>query len=234
MLRKLLISTAVVAAAVCAGATAALAADLPPPAEPAYKAPPVPIAVFDWTGFYIGVNLGYGFGSGSLNAGGITGSENLNGVLGGGQLGYNWQSGNWVFGLEIDGQGTDQKANFAATAGAVTVTESDKLPWFVTARGRIGYTVTPMVMIYATAGGAIADFQSTITATGLGSATWEVTHGGWVAGAGIEGAITRNVSWKVEYLHLDTGTFTTNVFGVVPASVRLTDDVARGGVNWRF
>lgn len=233
MLRKFLISTAVVAAGVCAGATAALAADLPPPAAPAYKAPP-PIAVFDWTGFYIGVNVGYGWGSARLTAGGVTGSENLNGIVGGGQFGYNWQRGPWVFGLEVDGQGTDQKANFAATVGAVTVTENDKLPWFFTARGRVGYTVTPMVMIYATGGAAIADFKSTIAATGLGSATWEITRAGWAAGAGIEGAINRNLSWKIEYLHLDTGTFSTTVFGIVPANVRLTDDIARGGLNWRF
>jgi outer membrane immunogenic protein len=164
----------------------------------------------------------------------VTGSENLNGVLGGGQIGYNWQQGNWVFGLEVDGQGTDQHANFAATAGPVTVTESDKLPWFVTARGRIGYAFAPMWMVYATGGAAVADFQSTLTATGLGSATWEVSRAGWTAGAGIEGAINRNLSWKLEYLHIDTGTFSTTVFGVIPASVRLTDDIGRVGLNWRF
>jgi len=232
MLRKFLISTALVG--VAAAATAALAADIPPPAAPVYKAPPPPVAVFDWTGFYIGINLGYGFGRADISSGGVTGSEDLNGVLGGGQLGYNWQTGNWVLGLEVDGQGTDQHANFAATAGAITLTENDSLPWFLTARGRIGYTVTPMIMVYATGGGAVADFKSTIGVTGLGSATWEVTHGGWTAGAGIEGAVTRNVSWKIEYLHLDTGSFSTTLFGVVPANVRLTDDIARGGLNWRF
>jgi outer membrane immunogenic protein len=230
MLRKFLISTALVAIA----AGGAVAADLPAPAAPVYKAPPAPIAVFDWTGFYIGVNVGYGWASASVTDGSITGSEKLNGVLGGGQLGYNWQRGPWVFGLEVDGQGTDQHANFAATAGVVTVTENDKLPWFLTARGRVGYTVTPMVMVYATGGAAVADFQSTISATGMGSATWEITRAGWTAGAGVEGAINRNLSWKMEYLHLDTGTFSTTVFGIATANVRLTDDIVRGGLNWRF
>jgi outer membrane immunogenic protein len=231
MLRKFLLSTALVAVV----ATAAGAADLPAPSGPYYKAPPVPVAVFDWTGFYIGVNLGYGWAHADLSSGGITGSEDLNGVLGGGQIGYNWQTGgNWVLGLEVDGQGTGQQANFAATAGAITVTENDSLPWFITARGRIGYAIAPMWMIYATGGAAIADFKSTIAVTGLGSASWEITRVGWTAGAGVEAAINRNLSWKIEYLHLDTGTFSTNVFGVVPASVRLQDDLVRGGLNWRF
>jgi outer membrane immunogenic protein len=229
MLRKFLFSTAAV---IALGATAASAADLP---RPMYtKAPPLIAPVGDWTGFYLGVNIGYGFGSASVNAGGITGSENLDGVLGGGQIGYNWQNGAWVFGLEVDGQGTDQHANFSSTVGATTITESDKLPWFVTARGRIGYAFAPSYMIYATGGAAIADFSSTIAATGLGSATWDVTRAGWTAGAGIEGRINRQLSWKVEYLHLDTGTFNSTAFGVVPVNVRLTDDLGRVGLNYHF
>jgi len=194
--------------------------------------------VFDWTGFYIGANIGYGWGRADGTTDGLSGSEDLNGVLGGGQIGYNWQVGNWVLGVEADGQGTDQKSSFSVSGLVngvpVTVTQDDSIPWFVTARGRIGYAIAPMYMIYATGGGAWMDFKSTITATGLGSATWETSHGGWAAGAGIEGAITRNWSWKAEYLHLDTGTFNTNVFGVIPASVRLTDDIGRFGINYRF
>ena len=159
-------------------------------------------------------------------------------MLGGGQIGYNWQVGNWILGLEADGQGTDQKSSLSVSGLAggvpVTVTQNDSIPWFVTARGRIGYAIAPMYMIYATGGGAWMDFKSSISATGLGTATWETSHGGWAAGAGIEGAITRNWSWKAEYLHLDTGTFNTTVFGVIPASVRLTDDIGRFGINYRF
>ena len=85
-----------------------------------------------------------------------------------------------VLGIEVDGQATDQKATFAALG----LSETDSMPWFATARGRIGYAIAPMWMIYATGGGAWADFKSTITAAGLGSATWEVSHGGWSAGLG--------------------------------------------------
>ena len=230
-MRKWLASAAIAALSI----TSAAAADL---SRPVYKAPPAPVAVFDWTGFYIGANIGYGWGRADGTTDGLSGSEDLNGVLGGGQIGYNWQVGNWVLGVEADGQGTDQKSSFSVSGLVngvpVTVTQNDSIPWFVTARGRIGYAIAPMYMIYATGGGAWMDFKSTITATGLGSATWETSHGGWAAGAGIEGAITRNWSWKAEYLHLDTGTFNTNVFGVIPASVRLTDDIGRFGINYRF
>jgi outer membrane immunogenic protein len=226
-MRKWLVSAAIAALSIGSAA----AADL---SRPIYKAPPAPVAVFDWTGFYIGANIGYGWASTDVTVAGVSGSENLKGVLGGGQIGYNWQVGNWILGLEADGQGTDQKANFSGTAAGVTVTENDSVPWFVTARGRVGYAIAPMYMIYATGGAAWMDFKSSISATGLGTATWETSHVGWTAGAGIEGAITRNWSWKAEYLHLDTGTFNTNVFGVIPASVRMTDDIGRFGINYRF
>jgi outer membrane immunogenic protein len=227
-MRKLLASMAAIAAL---GITSAAAADL---SRPVYKAPPAPVAVFDWTGFYIGANIGYGWAHADGSADGLSGSETLKGVLGGGQIGYNWQVGNWILGFEADGQGTDQKTGITLTDGVTTVTQSDSLPWFVTARGRIGYAIAPMYMIYATGGAAWMDFKSSITVSGVGTATWETSHGGWTAGAGIEGAITRNWSWKAEYLHLDTGTFNTTVLGVIPASVRLTDDIGRFGINYRF
>jgi outer membrane immunogenic protein len=214
------------------GAGAAQAADLQR-AAPVYKAPP-PVEVFSWTGFYIGGNIGYGTATGTVNISTLSGSEDLNGVLGGGQIGYNWQVNNWVLGIELDGQGTDQHATSGGTIGPVTVTETDSIPWFMTARARVGYAFAPMWMVYATAGGALVDFKSQITATGLGTATWEISRGGWAAGVGIEGALNRNWSWKAEYLHLDTGTFSTTVFGIAPASVRLTDDIGRGGFNYRF
>jgi outer membrane immunogenic protein len=205
----------------------ASAADLP--VAPVYKVAPLAPA-FDWTGFYIGANFGYGWGRGTITVDGFSGSQNLNGVLGGGQIGYNWQTGNWILGIEVDGQGTDQHA----TIGAAGVTLTNSIPWFVTARGRIGYAIAPMWMIYATGGGAWADFKSNVAVAGLGSASWETSHGGWSAGVGVEGALTRNWSWKLEYLHFDTGTFNTTLFGIVPASVRLTDDIVRVGGNYRF
>ena len=216
-----------VLATVLLGVGAAHAADLQP--APTYTKAPPPVEIFNWTGFYIGGNIGYS--AGRSDAAGF-GSTDLNGVIGGAQIGYNWQAigSPWVFGVEVDGQGTGESNS--ASAGTATLTES--LPWFVTARGRVGYAFTPMFMIYATGGVAWVDHRFEFTAPGAGTLTSEDTRLGWTAGAGIEGALNRNWSWKVEYLHLDTGTFNTTVVGLFPVSLRLTDDIGRAGFNYRF
>jgi outer membrane immunogenic protein len=219
-------------AAALLGAGTAHAADLQ--RAPIYTKAPPPAAVFNWTGFYIGANIGYS--AGHTDAGAI-GTAEPNGVVGGGQIGYNWQgpSSPWVFGVELDGQGTgqDDSASAVFPAPLGTVTASDSLPWFFTARGRIGYAFAPMFMVYATGGAAVVDHKFQVT-TGLGTATSEESRVGWTLGAGIEGAFARNWSWKAEYLHLDTGTFDTTFFGVLPVSLRVTDDIGRVGVNYHF
>jgi len=226
MLKRFVTGLAAATAVFAAGA--ASAADLP--AQVYTKAPP-PVAVFDWTGFYIGGNIGWSHGRADVSALGLaTASVTMNGIMGGGQIGYNFQTGPFVLGVEVDGQGTGQHADFAAGI----LTERDEMPWFFTARGRVGYAIAPQWLIYGTGGLAVADFKSTLTATGLGTATWEVSHVGWTAGAGVEVAVTRNWSVKGEYLHIDTGHFNTTLFGVVPVSARLTDDIARVGFNYRF
>ena len=224
--------TGLALAATLLGVSAAQAADLP--RQMYTKAPPPVAPVFDWTGFYIGGNVGYGSAHADLTVGGVTGSENLTGVIGGGQIGYNWQTGPWIFGLEADGQGSDQHNSFAGVAGGVAVTTSDSVPWFATFRGRIGYAIAPMWMVYVTGGGAVMDFKSNVTVAGVGAATFETSRGGWTLGAGVEGAITRNWSWKAEYLHIDAGNFNNTLLGVVPVNVSLTDDIGRFGINYRF
>ena len=217
---------AVALAAFAAGA--AQAADLPP----VYPGPPQ-LQTFDWTGVYIGGNIGWGSASASYNVAGVTGSEHLTGVLGGIQAGYNWETGPWVLGLEVDGQVADQQANSSAAAGGVAVSVTDKVPWFLTARGRVGYAFAPMWMIYVTGGAVFADFRSTVVISTLGSGGWESSQAGWTAGAGLEGALDRNWSWRVEYLHFDAGTLNTTVLGA-PIAVSLTDDIGRLGFNYRF
>src|SRR5262249_33560938 len=187
------------AAALMTGA--AHAADM---SAPVYKAPAAAAPLFNWTGFYIGANVGYGSAHADFSVPGATGTDDLNGVIGGGQIGYNWQAGNWIFGLEGDFQGADQHDNTTVTGiGSM----DNSVSWFATIRGRVGYAIAPTWMIYATGGGAFANFKSTTTLVGIGTSTSETTNGGWSAGAGIEAAINRNWSWKVEYLHFDVGTF---------------------------
>ena len=165
-----------VSAAVLAFATSAVAADLP------VKAPPRAVDPgYNWTGFYAGLNAGYSWGrdSGPLTLGPFLSSDGnttLDEFIGGGQLGYNWQSRNLIFGLEADFQGTGQKgsANAICPGGTttsvnsctpghlgdtvndpalpVTASLSEKLEWLGTVRGRLGVTVTPTLVPYVTGG----------------------------------------------------------------------------------
>jgi outer membrane immunogenic protein len=128
-MKRILVGAAAIASLVT---TTALAADLP--AKVYTKAPPPPVVVYDWTGFYIGGNIGYSWGRSSTTQSftdGPTGTAllaafaskfNLDGVIGGGQIGYNWQRDKWVFGLEADIQGSDEKGSTNAVCpGNTTV-----------------------------------------------------------------------------------------------------------------
>ena len=150
-------------------ATNAFAADLP------VKAPAVVAVVYDWTGFYIGTNLGYSWGRGSTDgtmtttslAGRrrtaahdvlpLSGRADVNGFIGGGQLGYNWQSGTWLFGLEGDIQFSNERASgdVCTLPGALwdpsVFTRDYKLDWFGTARGRVGYLPAERILLYVRA-----------------------------------------------------------------------------------
>ena len=170
--------------------------------------------------------LGLGHASATLL--GVTGSENLNGVIGGGQIGYNWQmSGPLVLGIEADIQGSDQHRT--TTIGAATVT--DRIPWFGTVRGRIGYAGGAW-MLYATGGWAYGEFRTDVTALGT-TASFSDSRSGWTAGGGIEWMFMPKWSAKIEYLYIDTGHFNSALFGV-PFSGRVTDNIVRVGVNYHF
>src|ERR1700722_7056577 len=151
-------AAAVAFSAVVLGAGVANAADLP--ARMITKAPPMytkapPVEIFSWTGFYIGANVGIGSAHSSSDLRTTGTSQNLTGILGGGQIGYNWQSGPWVFGVELDGQGSSQDGTWnGIVGGGGAGSQETSLPWFMTARGRVGYAFAPMWMIYVTGGGA--------------------------------------------------------------------------------
>ena len=166
-MRKIII-TGIVIAAMAAG--------------PAFAQRPVPM--WTWTGYYVGGNLGYSWGedSGPVRLGSafvVDTKISLDGVIGGIQTGYNWQVNNWVYGLELDFQGSGQKgsASFLCPGGSTptplvnglctrghvgdtindpalpaTITLNERLEWFGTVRGRIGATVTPTVLTYVTGG----------------------------------------------------------------------------------
>lgn len=232
---------AVASVAIVLGAGAASAADLPArmvTKAPVYtKAPPVDL--YSWTGFYVGANVGFASARAESNIMTTDTSQTLTGVIGGGQVGYNMQRGPWVFGVELDVQGSSQDSTWNGTVGGgggggAAVSQATSLPWFMTARGRIGYAIAPTWMVYVTGGGAWGEVKSVVTATGPGTFTWDETRGGWVLGAGIEGAINRQWSWKAEYLHIDLGSSNTLLFGMAPASINLTNDIGRVGINFHL
>ena len=210
-------------AATTLGAGAAAAADLP--SRNYTKAVPS-AAAFSWTGFYVGVNAGYGWANTSIT--GVAGSSNLNGFLGGAQIGYNWQGASpLVLGIEADFQGTGQ----SRTDTALGITVDQKLPWFGTVRGRIGYAFD-RTMIYATGGFAYMDYKMSVSALGV-TVSDDASRAGWTLGGGVEWMFAPNWSTKVEYLYMDTGTTSVTLFGV-PFSGRAQDSIGRVGLNYHF
>ncbi len=246
--------------------SAAMAADLP------MKAAPMPVAaVYGWTGFYIGGNVGYSWGRSSntetisrFNTGATlftgTGSNDVNGVIGGGQIGYNWQAQNWVFGLETDIQGSGERGSrdlvcvACADVGTnITSTLTQRLDWFGTFRGRVGVLATPSILFYGTGGLAYGELKTGGSITGdsaVGPVTLTFpgsssTRAGWTVGAGVEGKIAQNWTAKLEYLYMDLGSVSAGPFAttiLVPVrtpagasySSNFTDNILRVGVNYQF
>jgi outer membrane immunogenic protein len=226
------------AAALGFATTTAFAADLP------VKAPPREAAVVStWTGCYLGANLGYGWGRASetTTGGGVTSSasESLNGILGGGQIGCNMQTSNIVWGIEGDFQGTDQHRTTTLAVGGLGISKRDSVPWFGTVRGRVGISLAPQWLLYATGGGGYGEFKSAVTLSGLvvGGFTTTTDHGFWTVGGGVENMFAPHWSWKLEYLYLSTGNINNTVVAAgVPFAIssKFTDNILRAGVNYHF
>jgi outer membrane immunogenic protein len=191
---------------------AAQAADLGPGPAPSYKAPAyVAPSYATWTGFYIGINGGYGFGSADA---GVGGSVDPRGFVAGGTLGYNLQTGVWVWGIEGD-------FNFSGMKDDVAGIET-KIPYFATLRGRIGYAGWGNLMPYITGGATYAKLD----VSGGGGSDSRL---GWTIGAGLEYALFSNWSVKLEYLYADLGSF-----GITGGDVDVKANIVRAGLNYRF
>jgi outer membrane immunogenic protein len=218
------------------------AADLP------MKAAPIPVAIYDWTGFYIGVAGGGSLGTSShidvATGLGDTQGYNVKGGLIGGTVGYNWQVSSFVFGLEGDASwvgeyGTyldDGLANLNNPAGPFAVTSYTKETWMATARARFGYAVNNL-LFYGTGGYAVAGVEAGIkdAASNILLASATSTRSGWTAGGGFEWGFAPNWSAKFEWLYMrfESAPFNT-VVAEGPRSVPLDDNVVRAGINYRF
>jgi len=209
-----------VALAAVSTVSAANAADLArrrtmPAKAPMYAAP------YNWTGFYVGLNGGGAWGRSSFTGAFPTANFDTSGGLVGGTLGYNWQTGQLVFGLEGDIDWSDIRGS--ATCLATTCeTRND---WLGTARGRIGYAFDRFLP-YVTGGAAFGNIKSTITSTG----STDNGKAGWTLGGGVEAVIAGPWSLKAEYLYADLGNGST----IAGTTSDFRANIVRAGINYRF
>jgi outer membrane immunogenic protein len=264
-MKKTLLASAALAALTLAAFPAA-AADLA--ARPVYKAPAAVPVAYNWSGFYVGGHVGYGWGDKDWNQtfssfrlplDAAVGSASVDGFLGGAQVGFNWQAGQWVFGVEGDWSWTDASGcSFHGGTPATRVAPFDfrgyfgcsNVNWYATVTGRIGVAFD-RALIYAKGGIAFADEDHFIGFNGqpFGAPSNPDTNRpgntrtGWTLGAGLEWALWDNWSAKVEYNFMDFGTdnvaFTYRAGGSAPGLVERWDidqqvHVVKLGINYRF
>jgi len=208
-------------------ATSAVAADLP--ARMPTKAPMTYAPVYNWSGWYVGINGGYGWGRSSWadTVGPLSGNFDTNGGLIGGTLGVNWQTGAWVLGIEGDGDWSDIRGTAACIGGPCETRNN----WLATVRGRIGYSFDRF-MPYFTGGLALGDIEARTP----GVASEGDTKAGWAVGAGVEWALAGPWTAKLEYLHADLGHMNCDIAcgGTGPTRVKFDADIVRAGINYRF
>lgn len=175
-----------------------------------------------WTGLYAGLQAGYAWGDAyTWQPGLITGNPQPDGFLGGATLGYNFQSGSIVWGIETD-------FSFADVQGSHGVTSAN-MDWLWTFRGRVGVDMNGW-MPYLTGGLAVADVGA---ADNLGSGSDTVA--GWTVGGGLEIKLDRNWSVKGEYLYVNLDDSFRLSGGPPPGAASLDDlHIVRAGINYKF
>ncbi|MEN3931616.1 outer membrane protein [Microvirga sp. W0021] len=230
--------------------SAAFASDLPYGSNNNYYAP---AQSFTWAGFYAGLNAGYGWNTsddnkindhfGTLSYGG---SKKSDGFTGGLQIGYNFQSGSIVYGLEADLNMANLRRRDSGfgnyTGKAETYSVSSKTSWFGTIRPRLGFAVTDRFLVFATGGLAYgkvklnSEYQTGFYQLGGNN---DDMRWGWTLGAGVEYAITNNLTIKGEYAYIDlsdkshTWQGRTN-FNAMTVKDSPSFQVLRAGVNYKF
>jgi len=225
----------------------ALAADLSRP--PPYKAPPPVMPLSTWAGFYIGIHGGYGWGHESISEdiSPLSNPSPKGGVFGG-QIGYNWQFGTFVSGLEVDSSWAGLKDSQSITGlvpGVLPVpltgSLSSKVDYLGSGRVRAGVLLTPDWLFYGT--GGVGWAHDSMTATGSApfgnfqvteAESASKTHIGWAAGGGVEYKLTPNVLLRAEYLHYGFGSETYNFSLGDTLNSKLSVDVVRGGLSYKF
>jgi len=248
-MKKFLLATIGLVALVSVAAPAS-AADLA--ARPYSKAPPMMAAIYDWSGFYIGLNGGGGWSHKcwtDTNLGGVAtvpavseGCNNATGGMVGGQVGYRWQASNWVFGLEAQGDWASLKGSntslFLPLAGVTNQSKINGLGLFT---GQVGYAWNNVLWYVKGGAAVVADrYYGYTTATGIALDRATDTRWGGTVGTGLEFSFAPNWSVAVEYDHLFMGnrnaSFTNAATGVFSRTdgIRQDVDMATARVNYRW
>ena len=250
------------------GSSAASAADLPSrKTAPVAYLPPA----FSWTGFYVGANAGYAFeAEGDANTIGTPAFLTLvpagiapgrlkvggDGFIGGAQIGYNWQFNQFVFGVEADIQGLDNKRQSTFIGNPVlgtqlATTASSELEYFGTVRARLGFVPLDRWLVYATAGLAYGEVKSSAGVSGVQAPAlnWAGNRSdvqvGYTVGGGVEYALTNNWTIKAEYLYYDLGKETVRTIPNAAAAatvpgvaydtrIETKGQIVRAGINYKF
>jgi outer membrane immunogenic protein len=245
-MKKLLLASA--ALAVLGAATSASAADLA--ARPYTKAPPMIVAMYDWSGFYIGGNGGWGTSRKCWDTTTVLntplafneGCHDASGGTAGGQIGYRWQSAAWVFGLEAQGNWADFKGSNVSQLVLGATGNRSKIEAFGLFTGQIGYAWNN-TLLYVKGGAAVTSdkYEGYTVATNVVFDTAKETRWGGTVGVGLEYGFTPNWSFAVEYDHMfmqnGTNSFaSTTVPGVTTRIDRIGQDVdvvtARINYKW--
>ncbi|MEW9838643.1 outer membrane protein [Mesorhizobium marinum] len=195
-------------------------------------------SAYDWSGVYVGVQAGYGWGSNDFGYEDDNVDFDSDGFVGGLTAGVNWQNGSFVYGLEADISYSDVNGSQQDPGGPAPCHDEGctaDIEWFATGRARLGYAVDNFLP-YVTGGFAVGRLEGTadLGACGFVSCAFDATEFGWTAGLGIEWGLTQNVSLKAEYLHIGFGTpdFSNDGGDAHVDSIDL--DTVRVGLNYRF
>jgi outer membrane immunogenic protein len=204
-------------------ATAASAADMQARPYAKAPAPAAAVALYNWSGFYLGAMGGYGW---ETDAG--------SGGFGGGTVGYNWQlpGSQFVFGVEVDAAGAGIKDRFSFDDGGVLVTQENKINSFGSVTGRAGFAMDA-ALLYAKGGFAWANAKTSFT-DGIITLSDSQTHTGYAIGGGLEYLFTPSWSAKAEYMYTSLGSETYNFGGVPLDSGSFDFHTIKVGVNYHF
>ena len=195
-----------------------------------------PPPVYSWSGFYVGGHAGLATGDTQATVPGLVSTDyDMDGGIYGGYVGYNHQSGSWVFGIEGTYSGADVQGD--TTVFAVLGVDRD-LEWLATIEGRVGYAFGRS-MVYARGGWAWGELKTRVDFLGIPILRGDDTHNGWTAGFGFEHAFGHSVIARVEYSHVDLDTENHSLsFGggglTIPDNVEAEIDTLRIGVSIKF